>query len=173
MGEVIDARITTLKPLKFNEYGFILTEQGVQIGKGALSLSQIQYNCVDILLVITLYSKTGGKYGKHGSVTVSSNVSAISYTGVQVFEHSYALQFRAVPQATVVLQTKQFAHLGSISFLSLLSSIPKVTGVCLEVSQEDGTRFKDLLAGQGSLFKAMRLFRKRVKGSGAAEAQDE
>jgi len=43
-----------------------------------------------IRAVLALYSKTGGKNGKHSSVSESSNVAAISYMAVQVFEHMYA-----------------------------------------------------------------------------------
>ncbi|KAF8237893.1 hypothetical protein L208DRAFT_1245065 [Tricholoma matsutake] len=46
-----------------------------------------------MLAVIALYSKTGGKNGKHSSVSESLKISAISYMGVQVFEYMYARQF--------------------------------------------------------------------------------
>ena len=38
-------------------------------------------------IVIAIYSKTGGKNGKHAAVTEASNISATSYLVVQVFEH--------------------------------------------------------------------------------------
>jgi hypothetical protein len=48
--------------------------------------------------------------------------------------------FRAVPQASV-FHTTQFALIGSISFLSGLSSTSKLTEGRLEVSQADGAHF--------------------------------
>ncbi|KAF8231174.1 hypothetical protein L208DRAFT_1067273, partial [Tricholoma matsutake] len=50
--------------------------------------------------VIALYSKTGCKNGKHAAVTDASNISAISYIPVQVFEHMHGHQFQEHPDAT-------------------------------------------------------------------------
>ena len=71
----------------------------------------------NIFVVVGLYSKTGGKNGKHGSVSESSNISAISYMAVQAFEH---IQFCSVPAATAIFQTRQFLLLSSMHFLTLL-----------------------------------------------------
>ena len=54
----------------------------------------------------------------------SSNISAVSNIGVQVFEHMYSGLFRAIPEATALFFTKWFALLQPISFLCLLSSSP-------------------------------------------------
>lgn len=121
--------------------------------------------------MITLYSKTGGKHGKHGSVTVSSNVSAISYAGVQVFEHIFGRLFRTIPQAST-FHTKQFLFIRSISFLSLLASPPKLIDGTLELSQTDSTRFKDLLARHEAFTQAMKLFRKRQKAAAEEEGDE-
>lgn len=117
---------------------------------------------------MALYSKTGGKQGKHESISDSSNISAVSNIAVQIFEHMHARQFHSIPEATSILQTKQFALLSSISFLCLLSSTPNTTAVGIELAQEDAERFKTLLAGQAT-FKAMRLSRKRGRGKQNAE----
>ena len=77
-----------------------------------------------VLLVIALYAKTGGKNGKHMAITDSSNISAVSNIGVQVFEHMYSGLFRAIPEATALFFTKRFALLQPISFLCLISSRP-------------------------------------------------
>ncbi|KAF8224683.1 hypothetical protein L208DRAFT_1309777, partial [Tricholoma matsutake] len=50
--------------------------------------------------VIALYSKTGSKNGKHAAVTDASNIFAISYMAVQVFEHMHGRQFQEYPDAT-------------------------------------------------------------------------
>ena len=80
--------------------------------------------------MITIYSKTGGRNGKHAAITDASNISAISYPGlgVQVFKHTYGCLFRDRPDATATFHTKQFALLTSNlnAFLSLLSSTPKI-----------------------------------------------
>jgi hypothetical protein len=94
-------------------------------------------------------------------VSDSSNICAVSNTAVQIFEFIHACQFRSIPETTSTLQTNQFALLGSISFLYLLSSLPKVTAVGIELAQEDAECFKALHAGEGKFKEAMRLFRKR------------
>ncbi|KAF8225197.1 hypothetical protein L208DRAFT_1075454, partial [Tricholoma matsutake] len=50
--------------------------------------------------VIAIYSKTGGKNGKHAAITDTSNISAISYLGVQVFKHMHGCLFQDHPDAT-------------------------------------------------------------------------
>ena len=49
--------------------------------------------------VCSLYAKTGGKNGRHNDVTDSSNIMAVSYLVVQVFEYQLGTQFRAQPHA--------------------------------------------------------------------------
>ncbi|KAF8232513.1 hypothetical protein L208DRAFT_1064247, partial [Tricholoma matsutake] len=53
--------------------------------------------------VIAIYSKSGGKHGKHEAVSDSSNISAVSHVCVQVFEHMFGRQFRGIPAATAIL----------------------------------------------------------------------
>jgi uncharacterized membrane protein len=115
-------------------------------------------------LGIALYSKTGGKQGKHESISDSSNICAVSNIAVQIFEYVHARQFRSIPEATSILQTKQFALLGSISFLCLLSSTPVVTAIGMELTQEDTEHFKILYAAESNFKEAMCLSRKRGRG---------
>lgn len=120
------------------------------------------------IVVIAFYSKTGGKHGKHGSITESSNISAVSYIAVQLFEFMHGRQFRHIPEMTSRLQTKQFALLPSLMFLCLLSTSPKVhthSGT-LELTQEDSNRFCTLDQGTARFKDAMKLSRKRKKAAG-------
>ena len=116
-------------------------------------------------IVIAIYSKTGGKNGKHAAVTDASNISATSYLGVQVFEHMHGRLFRDHPDATVTFQTKQFALLTSNAFLSLLSSTPKAIPTGLELSQKDAEQFMEMLSRENKYMDAMRSFRKRGQTS--------
>ncbi|KAF8229628.1 hypothetical protein L208DRAFT_1123918, partial [Tricholoma matsutake] len=50
--------------------------------------------------VIAFYSKTSGKHGKHGLITESSNISAVSYIAIQLFEFMHSCQFCHIPQMT-------------------------------------------------------------------------
>ena len=51
-------------------------------------------------LVKSIYAKTGGKNGRQNNVTDSSNIMAISYLAVQIFEHQLGTQFRAIPKCS-------------------------------------------------------------------------
>ena len=99
-------------------------------------------------IVIAIYSKTGGKNGKHAGVTDASNISAVSYLAVQVFEHMHGRIFRDHPDATATFQTKQFALLSSNAFLCLLSSMPKTIPMGLELDQKDAEQFMEMLSGE-------------------------
>jgi hypothetical protein len=125
------------------------------------------------LLVIIFYSKTGGKNGKHCSITESSNISAISYIAVQLFEFMHGRQFRQTPEATARLQTRQFALLASISFLSILSSRPKIhsmTGT-LELTVEDTELFNTLNHSVPKFRGAIALSKKRGNWDEAEEVE--
>ncbi|KAK7035181.1 hypothetical protein R3P38DRAFT_2772186 [Favolaschia claudopus] len=153
--EVIAARVTPLRPISINDFGFIFTRRGLMVGH-----------------VFEMYSKGGGKYGKHEPVTDSSNISALSKISVQVYEHGHGAQFRAITTATAVVQTKQFAHVEPFQFVCLLSSHPKIVPAGIELGLDDINRFKTLLRGSDRFENAMKLFRKRGKKAGVGMGED-
>ncbi|KAJ7907834.1 hypothetical protein B0H13DRAFT_1618080, partial [Mycena leptocephala] len=150
LSEVIGARVSILRPLRIGDYGVVLTPHGLMVGH-----------------VFGMNSKGGGKYGQHQPVTDSANISALSKISVQLFEKIHGTQFRSIPSATALLQTKQFAHILPINFLCLLSAVPKLLPTGLELGAEDSERFKKLATGEAKLNDAMKLFRKRGKKAGA------
>ena len=126
------------------------------------SLIILILNQSPICTVLALYSKTGGKNGKHSSVSESSNISAISYMAVQVFEHMYARQFRSVPAAMAIFQTRQFLLLSALHFLMLLDykeSSQQQTSI-LEPSPADLNRFRTLQKVDKQLQAAFKLSKK-------------
>ncbi|KAJ7798296.1 hypothetical protein B0H14DRAFT_2246369, partial [Mycena olivaceomarginata] len=50
-----------------------------------------------------MYSKGGGKYGKHNNIDDHANLSGISNLGVQVYEPFQGGQFRTIMEATASL----------------------------------------------------------------------
>ncbi|KAF8166953.1 hypothetical protein BJ912DRAFT_862904, partial [Pholiota molesta] len=113
-------------------------------------------------LVCALYSKTGGKNGKHCAVSESSSIAAVSYVGFQIFEHFFARQFRAIPGSMAYLQTYRFQHSPSFELLCLLDSkIPFTSQHTIEISQTDLDRYQDLKRGERSLAVALKNSRKR------------
>ncbi|CAK5270401.1 unnamed protein product [Mycena citricolor] len=152
--EVIDARLSMIRPLRFGDYGVIFTPQGLMVGR-----------------VFALHAKGGGKFGKHDAVTDSSNISALSKISVQLFEHIHGSHFRAIPAATAVLQTSQFAHLPPIAFLCVISA-PQTTPTGLVLAESEVQRFKNLAQGHNRFAAALKNFNKRGKRT-AGESEDE
>jgi len=101
-------------------------------------------NLMYTVIVISIYSKSGGKNGKHCWVSDSSSISANSYVPVQVFEHMHSQQFRAVHQALQYLQVKRFTLLPAHSFLCTLDTAPQAIMANLKVSAKDYERFQIL-----------------------------
>ncbi|KIJ92452.1 hypothetical protein K443DRAFT_30663, partial [Laccaria amethystina LaAM-08-1] len=52
--------------------------------------------------VVAMYSKTGGKNGKHSAITELSSIAAVSYLSVQLFRYRTGGQFHPVPDATAI-----------------------------------------------------------------------
>ncbi|KAJ7827971.1 hypothetical protein B0H14DRAFT_3719732 [Mycena olivaceomarginata] len=154
--DIIAARVTMLRPICIGDYGVILTARGLMIGH-----------------IFGMHSKGGGKYGKHEPVTDSSNISALSKLSVQVLEHLHGTQFRSIPSATAVVQTKQFALIPPIYFLCLLSAPARLIPTGIELTQEDAVRFKTLAGGLEKFKEAIKLFRRRRKKKAAAGGESD
>lgn len=100
----------------------------------------------------------------HSSVTDSSNIGAVSYMAVQVFEHWIGLQFRAIPQSLQTLQAKRFALVPSNSFLCAMHSTPEeLFNGGLKISQTDSALFKYLTENKLNVFTAIKTLNYRVK----------
>ena len=122
-----------------------------------------------------MYSKTGGKNGKHSAITESSSIAAVSYLAVQLFQYRLARQFRSVPDATAIFQTKQFLLLSSLQFLCLVDtklSSAQLTASFIELSSEDVDRYRALRDGQKELTAALKLSKKRGGAGENLELED-
>ncbi|CAK5278486.1 unnamed protein product [Mycena citricolor] len=151
LSEVIDARISMIRPLLPGQYGFVFTSQGLMVGK-----------------VFAMRAKGGGQYGKHDAVTDSSSISALSKVSVQLFEQIHGAHFRSIPTATASLQTLQFAHLPSIAFLCVISA-PEATPSGLVLADSEVQRFKSLALGKAKFALALSNFNKRVRAEEEVE----
>ncbi|KAJ7433410.1 hypothetical protein FB451DRAFT_1064410 [Mycena latifolia] len=83
------------------------------------SYSYRQYTKVQ-KLVVTMYSKNGGKAGAHAWSSTSESIGALSFIVVQVFEHEFRRHFKIIPHSAASLGTLRFEHLPANSFLALL-----------------------------------------------------
>ncbi|KAH7923631.1 hypothetical protein BV22DRAFT_1196572 [Leucogyrophana mollusca] len=85
--------------------------------------------------ILTMYTRSGGKNGKHAWTNSITNIMQASYLAVQAFENMVGSQFRAIPQDLAMLQAKQFCLIPPTSFLCALHSAPKANLENLVVSQ--------------------------------------
>jgi len=114
-----------------------------------------------IHLVLALYSKGGGKNGKHTAVPQVSNVVAISYAGVQVFQQMHHRHFRPVTSVTAAFGTKQFLLLPSTSLLCCLSANLRVQpNNFVEIHMEELCIYDTLAREVKKLEVAMKMFMK-------------
>ena len=83
----------------------------------------------------------GRKNGKHGAVSEKSNIAAVSYMVVQLYElilhtvQSGKMDFRDRPDRLSLLQVKEYALLTSLQFLTLLSQKPTSNPTGLYLSE--------------------------------------
>lgn len=114
--------------------------------------------------VLAIYSKSGGKNGKHSSIMKSSNISAVSYFVLQVFEQMVSQQFRSIPEKLQSLQSNKFTLLPSSAFLCILDTAPRSaieTG--LRIGIPDHIRFNVLTKKISKILIAMSLDAKMLR----------
>ncbi|KAJ6632173.1 hypothetical protein B0H10DRAFT_2206574 [Mycena sp. CBHHK59/15] len=151
------AGLTHFKKLAIDDFGIVWTESGLRVAK-----------------VVAMYSKGGGKYGKHGAISEHHNISAISNLGVQLFEFVHARQFRHVPEATSRFQTKHYHILPPFTFLCRLHGTFTVNASGVELSVEDKVLFTDLHNGISRFNTAVKASRSRKKAAEFdAEAEED
>jgi len=154
--ELETARVSVITPLQVGDtgsgFGFVVLDGSIMLGQ-----------------VLSIYSKSGGKNGKHGWVPNASCVSAISYAPMQVFEHMFNQQFRAIPRATHCLQLSKFVLLPSSSFLCTLDRAPRTLLTNLEISSTDYQRFLILRRQVQNIVSAL----KSLNGRKRKEAPEE
>ena len=160
--------------MQLDDYGFVMTDNGVMLDQGSWII-HASIRVFNFVLVMGMYSKTGGKNGKHADITESSSISAVSYMALEIFRFNVGRQFHPVSDATSRFHTVQFALLPSTSFLCLVDSKPKFKTPQLEPVEllpADFERFRSLKNGADKLQSAMKLFKKRTSG-GNSGAQEE
>jgi hypothetical protein len=120
-----------------------------------------------LFLVHALYSKSGGKNGKHNAVSEKSNIVAVSYMVVQLYEpvlhtvQSGKMVFRDRPDRLSLLQVKEYALMTSPQFLTVLLQKPTLNPTGLDISEMDSTSFSSLNRLSPLLKKAVDEFKKR------------
>lgn len=125
------ARVTTLRPLRQNDYGFVFANEQLMLAKGRLSallLIVLISNKITILCaVITMYARGGGKRAQNAWVQEGTSIGAFSYICVQLFEKSLENGvFDPITASTAAFNTVLLGRLSSREFLCLLHRSPEV-----------------------------------------------
>lgn len=117
---------------------------------------------------MVMNAKTGGKNGKHAAIVEASNVAAVSYIGLQVFEQTHIDNlFTPTTETNIRFGTKRLVLLPSLAFLCLLQSSPVSMGVKMsgdlsdEISAEDLHTYQELASCTNLLTKVMNSSRRR------------
>ena len=117
-------------------------------------------------IVHALYSKSSAKNGKHSAVSEKSNIAAVSYMVVQLYEpnlrtvQSGMMAFRDRPDRLSLLQVKEYALVTSSQFLTVLSQKPTLIPTGLNLSEIDSASFSSLNRLSPLLKKAAEEFKK-------------
>ncbi|KAJ2912563.1 hypothetical protein MD484_g7863, partial [Candolleomyces efflorescens] len=159
-GLLRSARVTAASPLEAVAegnrafgFGFVLFERQLYLAR-----------------VLIVYSRSGGKRGKHGWVPRVNAIDAASNIGVQLYEHrglgTKTSTFRSQPRALASLKLQKFALISASDFLLQLSARPReVADGDLQVGQEDLELFQKLRENISTLLKAVET----LKGKRAAK----
>ncbi|ETW76725.1 hypothetical protein HETIRDRAFT_328623, partial [Heterobasidion irregulare TC 32-1] len=139
-------------------YGFVISDEHLYVGK-----------------VISIYSQGRGKLGAHGWQQSSTNIGAISYLSMQLYEQSYSATFQAVHTRLALLQAFTYKHLMPDSFLCLMpgSSVPDSNNCHLQLDNIALTTYNNLNKHSRSLGIAVQDLQKlRHRGKHSAQDQD-
>jgi hypothetical protein len=127
---------------------------------------------------MAMYSQSGGKGGTHSWLSDSTNIGAISYLVVQIYEYAYHRNFRTVHQRNAALHVGTYALLPSDRFLRTLTTTPTLSpdGRMLNLDDTEIQVFHQLQAKLRDVLKAVKAIvgaRKKGRGkSGEASNTD-
>ncbi|KAJ7764021.1 hypothetical protein DFH07DRAFT_770672 [Mycena maculata] len=122
--DIADAGIGPLTPLRANDYLFIIEKEDILLAR-----------------VITMYSKGGGKAGKHEYMASVDSIGLISAGRL----------FQRLHSASALLGISCFAHLPTGSIVLRIPDQVKLKGNMAEVMPATALKYKQLHSEQGEL----------------------
>ncbi|KAH7867803.1 uncharacterized protein C8R40DRAFT_1221609 [Lentinula edodes] len=112
-----EAGISKKSPLLVGSWGFVFARmQKDKRHAYKLFLGKVE----------ALYSKGGGKNGKHAAVMKADNIAAVSYIGLQLFEHCYDAKFHAITSQTRPYPTLSYTFIPSTNFFAITKALPQL-----------------------------------------------
>jgi len=112
-------------------------------------------------IVLALYKKSNGQYGKHSAIDECNSVSALSCAAVKAYEQMHLHQFHSMVPSMRGPQVSRFALVPPISILCLIPGITKPISTGLELSNEGLVMFTRLEQGIVGFRHVDKLSRKR------------
>lgn len=130
----VEAGISKDTPLEINSWGFVMARTQKKnphayklfLGRGMYIVHFCIKLCSYVDSVETMYSKGGGKNGKHGMVSKAENIAALSYIGLQIFEYDGSA-FRTITTQTYPFQILSYTFIPSIRFFARTQAMPHMT----------------------------------------------
>ena len=123
--------------------------------------------------MFSIYSKSGGKNGKHGWVPQVTSIASVSNLAVQLFQPMLRHQFRIQHTNTVnSLLIKRYALLQSADFLFMLSTVPKISETFLQLGDVDYEWYRKFVSYQQNIASAIKAMKGR-KAVDEEEAEDD
>ena len=116
--------------------------------------------------MIGIFLKMGGTNGKHAAVPTVSCIPSVSYIDMQIYEHIVGSRFWAIPDATSLLQTFQFAKIRSHEFLCILKGILNISGSYASLTKSDTKLFHTFKSEHTKITKAIELLGKKKRKGG-------
>lgn len=98
-----------------------------------------------------MYSKGGGKGGRHDWVPDVTNIGRISYVAVRVYQHSGGRSFRRIHRDAAFLGISTFAHLTSGAVLTRIPDSVSVNDRTADVSKKTAALFVELMSEKTAL----------------------
>ena len=108
--------------------------------------------------VLAFYCQTGGQNGTHEWKSDTTNIGAVSYIAMQVYEYVYHRTFRGIHQRNATLHVGHFFLLPSDCFLRLLHGTPTLSadGRTLSLEDSDFQVFSQLKARSLNVVQAVK-----------------
>lgn len=158
------ARLGDGNLLRRNSFGVVFIDNMLLVCRGAcLRIGDTRFTQTIFLTVQSIYSKSGGKNGKHGWVPDASNIGQISNLSLQTYEHAGHRIFREVVSTRAHLHVRSFAHVPPHQFLFAFWDAPLILTKqhSIKLTEESFRLWKEIQPYANILPLVMKDFRKR------------
>jgi len=124
--------------------------------------------------VLSIYSKSGGKNGKHGWVAQVTSIASASNLAVQLFQpmfrHQFRIQHTNISNSLVI---KRYALLQSANFLFKFSTAPKISETFLQLMDLDYDWYRKFHSLRQNIASAIKVKGRKSIDEDRSDADDD